>query len=79
MSIHLINKYYSEVEKIKRFGGSSKETAVRNAFYNLLNEYAHQKDLFLIPELDYRTTTGKTVRPDGMLKDALRLEYLQKE
>ena len=66
MSIHLINKYYSEVEKIKRFGGSSKETAIRNAFYQLLNDYAKQKDLFLIPELDYRTSAGKTVRPDGI-------------
>src|ERR1017187_8729953 len=75
MSIHLINKYYSEVEKIKRFGGSTKETAIRNAFYQLLNDYAKQKDLFLIPELDYRTTAGKTVKPDGTLKDALRLDW----
>src|SRR2546423_1524536 len=76
MSVHLINKYYSEVEKVVRFGGSSKETAVRNSFFNLLNEYAAQKDLLLIPEIPYKVLqTGKTIRPDGTLKDAIRLDW----
>ncbi|MDR1673146.1 MAG: hypothetical protein LBS09_06780 [Bacteroidales bacterium] len=42
MSIHSIHLYHTEVEKLKAFGGTKKETAIRNAFYNLLNDYARQ-------------------------------------
>jgi predicted helicase len=40
MSVFAIKQYYSEVEKIIHYGGSKKETAIRTAFYNLLNVYA---------------------------------------
>lgn len=40
MSLYAIQQYHAEVEKIVHFGGTKKETAIRNAFYNLLNEYA---------------------------------------
>jgi hypothetical protein len=75
MSIQLINKYYSEIEKLRKFGGSSNESVLRGAFQKLLNEYAQQHNLMLVPELDYRTTAGNTVRPDGTLKDSLRLDW----
>ena len=48
MSLYAINNYYNELEKIIHYGGSKKETAIRNAFYNLLNDYARSKDLMLI-------------------------------
>ena len=38
MSKWLISQYYSEVEKIIQYGGSRKETSIRTAFQNLLNE-----------------------------------------
>jgi predicted helicase len=75
MSIHAIKQYQSEVEKIIHFGGSKKETAIRNAFYNLLNEYAKQKGLMLVPEITIRTPKGKNVTPDGTLKDSLRQDW----
>lgn len=75
MSIQSIRQYLSEVEKIIHFGGSKKETAIRNAFYNLLNEYAKQKELMLIPEISVKGRLGKTVTPDGTLKDSLRQDW----
>ncbi|NLH17858.1 MAG: hypothetical protein GX455_14875 [Phycisphaerae bacterium] len=75
MSVQLIQKYYEEIEKLRKYGGSSNESVLRWAFQSLLNGYAQQHDLMLVPELDYRTTTGKTVRPDGTLKDCLRLDW----
>jgi predicted helicase len=75
MSIHAINQYQSEVEKIIHFGGTKKETAIRNAFYNLLNEYAKQKGLMMVPELTIRTVKRKNVTPDGTLKDSLRQDW----
>lgn len=75
MSIYSITQYYSEVEKIIHFGGTKKETAIRNAFYNLLNEYAKSKGLILVPEVTIRTAAGKNVTPDGTLKDSLRQDW----
>jgi len=75
MSIHSVKQYQSEVEKIIQFGGTKKETAIRNAFYNLLNEYAKQKGLILIPEITIKTSKGKNITPDGTLKDSLRLDW----
>jgi len=63
MSVQLIKKYYADVEKTIRYGGSSKETAVRTGFQNLLNDYAQQQNLLLIGELEYKTAAGKTVIP----------------
>ena len=75
MSKWLISQYYSEVEKIIQYGGSRKETSIRTAFQNLLNEYCKARDFLLIPELDYPTKSGKVVYPDGTIKDALRLAW----
>ncbi len=75
MSIHSVKLYQSEVEKIIHFGGTKKETAIRNAFYVLLNEYAKQKGLMLIPEISIKGSLGKTVIPDGTLKDSLRQDW----
>ena len=75
MSRFLVTQYHQEVEKLIRYSGTNKETAIRSAFQNLLNEYCKPKDYLLIPELDYKTKTGKTVRPDGTVKDAVRLDY----
>ena len=75
MSRLLVSQYHKEVENIIQYGGTKKETAIRSAFQNLLNEYCKPKDYLLIPELDYKTKSGKTVRPDGTVKDAIRLDY----
>ncbi|HYW19244.1 MAG TPA: type ISP restriction/modification enzyme [Nodularia sp. (in: cyanobacteria)] len=75
MSRLLISQYQAEVQKIIQFGGSRKETSIRVAFQNLLNEYCKPRDFLLIPELDYKLPNGKLVYPDGTVKDALRLDW----
>jgi len=75
MSQFSINQYLSEVEKIIHYGGTKKETAIRTAFYNLLNEYAKAKGLMIIPEVTIKATNGKNVTPDGTLKDTLRQDW----
>ena len=54
MSIQSIHKYLSEVEKLKNFGGTAKETAIRSAFFNLLNDYAKQRGLVMVAELNIK-------------------------
>lgn len=75
MSTHSIHQYQSEVEKIIHFGGTKKETAIRNAFYNLLNDYAKQKGLMIVPEVTIKAPSGKNITPDGTLKDMLRQDW----
>ena len=75
MSKVLIKQYHAEVDKIVSYGGSRKETSIRVAFQNLLNEYCKPREFLLIPELDYKTPQGKIVYPDGTIKDALRLDW----
>ncbi len=75
MSLQAIQRYYTEVEKIIQHGGSRNESAVRRAFERLLESYCADTNLELIAELEYKTPTGATVRPDGTLKDALRQDW----
>jgi predicted helicase len=72
MTLPVIKHYYDEVEKVIQFGGTKKETAIRNSFYILLNEYARSKGLMVVPEITIKGTNGRNVTPDGTLKDALR-------
>jgi predicted helicase len=75
MSAYSIHQYHAEVEKIIHFGGTKKETAIRNAFYNLLNDYAKQRGLIMVPEVSIKAPNGKTITPDGTLKDMLRQDW----
>ncbi len=71
-----IHAYRSEVDRIKRFGGSTKETSIRRAFSTLINAYARPRDLMLVEELAYlNPRSHKRVTPDGTLKNVLRLDY----
>ncbi len=74
MSSQLINQYYIEVDNIKQYGGTSKETAVRTAFHGLLNEYCKTKNFVLVTEVSIETEGGRKT-PDGTVKDALRLDW----
>src|SRR5215208_5850235 len=75
MSIQLIQQYYSNVEKLIRYGGTRNETSLRKAFQELLDHYARSKNLLLVPEVDVMAKRGRTVHPDGTLKDALRQDW----
>ncbi|MDR2469222.1 MAG: hypothetical protein LBD27_01915, partial [Tannerella sp.] len=69
MSLHSIHLYHAEAENLKTFGGTTNETAIRNAFYNLLNDYARQRGLIMVAEVSIKTHGGRIVTPDGTLKD----------
>ncbi len=75
MSRLLITQYHADVQKIIQYGGSRNEGAISGAFFNLLNEYCKTRDFILIGQLEYPAKNGKMVRPDGTVKDALRLDW----
>jgi predicted helicase len=75
MSRQSCTQYIAEVEKIIQYGGSRNEQTIRYAFQKLLGEYCEAKHLMLLAELDHTTPKGKTVRPDGTVKDQLRMTW----
>lgn len=74
MSVFTIQQYYKEIEDNIHYGGTSKETAIRSAFFNLLNKYAKQKGHILVAEVSLKVGK-KTITPDGTLRDSLRLDW----
>jgi hypothetical protein len=70
-----IHKYRNALKKIIDFGGSLNETTIRRCFIGLVNDFAEDKNLTLVEELEYRTPQGSTIYPDGTLKDRFRLSY----
>ena len=62
MSVHSIHEYRREVERIIHFGGTKKETAIRSAFFNLLNDYAKAKGLMLVTEIEIKATNSNRMR-----------------
>lgn len=75
MSEIAINAYLQEIEKLRHFGGSGNESSLRVAFHKLLANYARSKDLELVAELTIKGKLGTDIRPDGTLKDNLRLDW----
>lgn len=75
MSVQLIQQYHAQVDRIVRYGGSRNESSLRKAFQDLLEHYSQSKNLVLIAELEYRTSDGHVIFPDGTLKDALRQDW----
>jgi len=75
LSRRLIEDYHRQVERIKQYSGSKHELSLRSEFAALLNSYCKTKNLLLIQELEYMTTKGTRIKPDGTVKDALRLDW----
>ena len=75
MSIQIIQRYYAEVEKIKRYSGASNESSLRKPFQDLLEQYARAKGLVVVAEVEMESKKGTRIRPDGVLKDALRQDW----
>jgi predicted helicase len=75
MSVQLIQQYHAQVEKLIRYGGTRNESALRQAFHELLQKYAAGRDLLVVPECEVRTATGRRVVPDATLKDSLRQDW----
>ncbi len=66
-----IDAYHEELNRLITYGGSANESSTRRAFEVCLDGYCrnHPERLALVPELE----SGNRNRPDGTVKDSLRL------
>lgn len=73
MSVQFIQKYYDDITRSEKFGGTKKESTISKHFSNLLDEYCRLFDLALIDQESMKTPKGKFIRPDGTVKNKLRI------
>jgi glutamate synthase domain-containing protein 1 len=58
LSQRLINTYMSEIDRLKKFSGTTTEQVIREAFKDLLKNWSKAQNLVFIPELEYATATA---------------------
>ncbi len=75
MSKALIHQYYNELHRARQFSGSANEETLKSAFANLLNGIAHTKNLELVREVYIKSTISTPIRPDGILRNILQLDF----
>ena len=75
MSKQLINKYRNKIHRIKQFSGARSEGAISRAFGDLLGEYADKLNLMLVEQVEVNSTKNTRIRPDGVLKNAMQLDF----
>lgn len=75
MSEIAIQRFLTELAELKHRSGKPNESSIRLAFIKLLGDYAKAKDLQLVLETSVKGKLGKTVTPDGTLRDSLRLDW----
>ncbi len=75
MSQVLINQYLAELDRLKKVGGTHRESVVREAFKDLLKGWGKQHDLVFIPEYKLDSATKDTRFVDGALLHELRVPF----
>ena len=63
----------AEIDRLTKFDGTSTEQVIREAFKNLLKNWARSNALVFIPELQYDTNLGTKVYPDGTILHDVRV------
>mgnify|MGYP000161429625 FL=1 len=74
MSIQAINQYHNAIAKIYQFSGQSHEQAIKDEFKKLLNHYGEKRNLLVVSEINIKNKRGVIIRPDGIVKNNLRLD-----
>lgn len=70
-----INHYLSELDRLKRVGGTHRESVVREAFKDLLKRLGNDHNLVFIAEYELETSTKERRYVDGALLHALRVPF----
>tara|TARA_R100000365_G_C2733058_1_gene62929 strand:- start:156 stop:1100 length:945 start_codon:yes stop_codon:yes gene_type:complete len=74
MSRQLVNEYFNEIDRLRKFSGTTTENVIRGAFRDLLKMWARQKNLQFIDEFEFQSAQKTRIRPDGTIKHDLRLD-----
>lgn len=73
MSRQLVQEYFNEIDRLKKFSGSTTEGVVSEAFKDLLKTWSRQKNLVFIAQYEFESAQKTRIRPDGTVLHDLRV------
>ena len=73
MSKILIQAYLNEIDRLKKYSGSSTESIISEAFKDLLKAWSKQQSLIFINQHEFETTQKTRVVPDGTILHDMRV------
>ncbi|QQR38817.1 type ISP restriction/modification enzyme [Devosia rhizoryzae] len=73
MSRQLINDYFNEIDRLRKFSGTNTEGVVSEAFKDLLKAWSRQKNLVFIAQYEFPSPQKNRIRPDGTILHDLRV------
>lgn len=75
MSKQHINEYRADLDRLRAYTGSRRESVLREAFKDLLKRWGKSQDLLLVSEHDILTPQKTRIYVDGALLHALRVPF----
>lgn len=71
----MINEYRADLDRLRSYTGSRRESILREAFKDLLKRWGRSQDLLLVAEHDMITPMKTRISVDGALLHALRVPF----
>ncbi|MGB9429100.1 MAG: hypothetical protein WCC11_04370 [Gammaproteobacteria bacterium] len=75
MSQILIQQYLNDLQDLRKVAGTGRESVVREAFKDLLKNWARSFDLKFVPEYEITTPARERRYVDGALLHMLRMPF----
>ncbi|MGO9391988.1 hypothetical protein [Rhodoblastus sp.] len=69
----LIQDYFNEIDRLKKYSGSVTEGVISEAFKDLLKSCARRANLIFIPQYEFLSPQKNRIRPDGTILHDLRV------
>lgn len=73
MSKQLVQDYFNEIDRLRKFSGTSTEGVISEAFKDLLKAWSRQKSLHFIAQYEFASPQKNRIRPDGTILHDLRV------
>lgn len=73
MSHQLIQAYFNEIDRLKKFAGTTTEGVISEAFKDLLKAWSRQKNLQFVAQYQFLSSQKTQIRPDGTILHDLRV------
>jgi hypothetical protein len=75
MSQLLIQGYFNEIDRLKKYSGTSTEGVISEAFKDLLKAWARREHLIFISQFEFLSPQRNRIRPDGTILHDLRVPF----
>ena len=75
MSQLLVNEYLNEIDRLRKFSGSTTEGVISEAFKDLLKAWSRQLGWQFAAQYEFASTQKTRIRPDGTIFHSLGLPF----